>query len=354
MTFSRELHRSMRQLRELHPADRKHSGAKRTYGRVNSRNIRRFHGSAARDPQLRDIMKSILMKPIILLVALCSLVSAQRGRGDRPPGADMNSFPRPIEMHDTVWIEEMTQLEIRDSLKAGKTSAIVMIGGMEDNGPYVIVSQHNSIGHAMCDMIARKVGNTLCGPVIGMAPGNPDKSPNPGSVVLSPETFKGNVSDIASSLRGQGFRHIFFMVDHGSDQKPAVEAIDALNQKWKGEGATAYYVKEFYNYTELEKYEADVLGVHEKTDGFHDDYYTASISLAIDPETLRMPERIKAKKTMLNGQDMKYAQALEDGRKMMQYRLDAACARHSASVEAMTRGRKQAATALVECWFAPA
>lgn len=264
------------------------------------------------------------MKPFLLFIAATATLVAQQGRGNRPPRVDMNTFPRPIDMHDTVWIEDMTQLEIRDSLKAGKTSAIVMVGGMEDNGPYVIVSQHNSIGHAMCDMIARKLGNALCGPVVGMAPGNPEKSPNPGSIVLSPETFKGNVTDIATSLRGEGFHNIFFMVDHGSDQKPTVEAIDAFNQKWKGDGATAYYIKEFYNYNELEKYESDALGVHEKTDGFHDDYYTASISLAIDPETLRMPERVKAKKTMLNGQDMNSPKALEDGKKMMQYRLDAA------------------------------
>ena len=81
---------------------------------------------------------------------------------------------------------------------------------------------------------------------------------------------------------------------------------------------------EYYNYNEVEKFEHDVLGVTEKREGFHDDYYTASISLAIDPETLRMPERVKARKTMLNGQDMNTPKALEDGKKMMQYRLDAA------------------------------
>ena len=265
-----------------------------------------------------------MLKPLLLLAALCSLLYAQQGRGPQPPRVDMSTAPRPIEMFDTVWIEDMTQLEIRDSLRSGKTSALIMIGGMEDNGPYVIVSQHNSISHAMCDKIARQLGNALCGPVVGMAPGNPDKSPNPGSIVLSPETFKANVSDIASSMRTQGFRNIFVMVDHGADQRPAEEAISALNGKWKGEGATAYYVKEFYNYSELEKYESEVLGVKENSDGFHDDYYTASISLAIDPETLRMPERIKAKKTMLNGQEMNTPKALADGRKIMQYRLDAA------------------------------
>lgn len=113
------------------------------------------------------------MKWLLLAVALCPALWAQQGRGSRPPRADMNAFPRPIEMHDTVWIEEMTQVEIRDSLKAGKNSAIVMIGGMEDNGPYVIVSQHNSIGHAMCDKIARKVGNALCGRLSAWCRGTP-------------------------------------------------------------------------------------------------------------------------------------------------------------------------------------
>ena len=81
-----------------------------------------------------------------------------RGRGNRQ---DMATIARPIDMHDTVWIEDMTQLEVRDSLKAGKTTALVFAGGMEDNGPYVTVSQHNLIVHAMCDSIARKLGRPI-------------------------------------------------------------------------------------------------------------------------------------------------------------------------------------------------
>ena len=47
-----------------------------------------------------------------LLMAQAAALCAQR-----PTRVDMDTFPRPIEMRDTVWIEEMTQLEIRDSLK---------------------------------------------------------------------------------------------------------------------------------------------------------------------------------------------------------------------------------------------
>src|SRR6516225_9896156 len=57
------------------------------------------------------------------------------------PRVDVLKMDRPIEMHDTVWIEDLTSLEIRDSLKAGKTTAIVMAGGMEENGPYLTMGK---------------------------------------------------------------------------------------------------------------------------------------------------------------------------------------------------------------------
>jgi creatinine amidohydrolase/Fe(II)-dependent formamide hydrolase-like protein len=244
-----------------------------------------------------------------------------RGRGNRQ---DMSTIPRPIDMHDTVWIEDMTQLEVRDSLKAGKTTALVFAGGMEDNGPYVTVSQHNLIVHAMCDSIARKLGNALCAPIVGMSPGVPDRSKNPGSVVLSLETFKAVTADIATSLKTEGFLNIMFMVDHGADARPMQAAAKELSDKWAGSGAAVYYVPEYYNYNEVEKFEKDVLGVTEKREGFHDDYYTASISVAIDPVEARMQERIKAGKTTINGVDLAVPKAVEDGKKIMAMREEAA------------------------------
>jgi creatinine amidohydrolase len=239
---------------------------------------------------------------------------------------DMATLPRPIDMRDTVWIEDMTQIEIRDSLAAGKTTALIFVGGMEDNGPYVTVSQHNSISKAMCDMIARKLTNALCAPILGMAPGNPETSKNPGSVVVSPETFKGVLADTAASLKIEGFKNVMFMVDHGADQGPTTEVSKTLAEKWKGSGAMAYYVPEYYDYNEVETFEHDVLKVEEKREGYHDDYYVASISVAIDPNGARMPERIKASKTTINGVELNSPKAVEDGKKIMAFRRDAAVA----------------------------
>jgi creatinine amidohydrolase/Fe(II)-dependent formamide hydrolase-like protein len=235
----------------------------------------------------------------------------------------MKTMARPIDVHDTVWIEDMTVLEIRDALKAGKTTALVFAGGMEDNGPYITVSQHNSIVHTMCDSISRRLGNALCAPIIPMAPGVPTQAQGPGSVTLTAETFKGMAVDIGTSLKAQGFTNILYMVDHGADQRPLVEAAKTLAEQWKGSGTSAYYVPEYYDYTEVEQYEKDVLGVHEKREGFHDDYYTASMSVAIDPVSARMAERKKAGKTSINGVDLAGEKAVEDGKKIMAFRTDA-------------------------------
>jgi len=264
-------------------------------------------------------MKSIATAAVVLMAGV-----ALAQQPSKPPRVDMATLPRPIEMHDTVWIEDMTLVEIRDSLKAGKTTALVLVGGMEDNGPYVTVSQHNSVVRYIGERIARQLGNALIAPVVGMAPGNPETSQSPGSIVLSNDTYKHVLADIGESLKAEGFKNILFLVDHGGDTAGAIEAAKTLADKWKGTGVRAMYVAPYYNYDAVEKFEHDVLGVHEKSEGYHDDYYTAAISVAIDPNGVRLPERQKAHKTSINGMDLASPKAIEDGKKIIAYRTDVA------------------------------
>ena len=52
---------------------------------------------------------------------------------------------RPIPAIDRVFIEELTWMEVRDAIKAGKTTVIVGTGGIEQNGPYVATGKHNYV-----------------------------------------------------------------------------------------------------------------------------------------------------------------------------------------------------------------
>jgi creatinine amidohydrolase/Fe(II)-dependent formamide hydrolase-like protein len=131
------------------------------------------------------------------------------------------------------------------------------------------------------------------------------------------------LADEATSLKTEGFKNVVLLVDHGADQAPTVEVSKSLGEKWKGSGTLIAYVPEYYNYNEVETFEHDVLPVQETRDGYHDDYYTASISVAIDPNGARMPERIKAGKTTINGVDLADPKAVEDGKKIMELRAAA-------------------------------
>jgi hypothetical protein len=151
---------------------------------------------------------------------------------------------------------------------------------------------------AMGDPIARALGNALIAPIVTLEPGNPERVRMPGTVLLSPETFKAVVSDMAVSLKTQGFKHIVLLGDSGGNIKPLTEAAEALNAKWKAAGSDvrAYSITEYYNYGEVEEFEKTALGIHEQMEGLHDDYYISAIIAVHDPNGVRMPERVKAGK----------------------------------------------------------
>lgn len=53
----------------------------------------------------------------------------------------------PAFAQDSVYIEELTWTEIRDAIKAGKTTVILPTGGTEQNGPHMVMGKHNFIIH---------------------------------------------------------------------------------------------------------------------------------------------------------------------------------------------------------------
>ena len=155
------------------------------------------------------------------------------------PRVNVADMPRPIDMRDTLWIEDLTVLEVRDLIKAGKTTALILTGGIEENGPYLTTGKHNNVLRAMGDPIARALGNALIAPIVTLEPGNPERIRMPGTVLLSPETFKAVVSDMAVSLKTQGFKHIVLLGDSGGNIKPLTEAAEALNASGRPRAATS-------------------------------------------------------------------------------------------------------------------
>lgn len=255
------------------------------------------------------------------------------------PRVDVTNMPRPIDMHDTVWIEDLTMLEVRDLIKDGKTTALVLAGGIEENGPYLTTGKHNNVLKATGESIARALGNALVVPIVTLEPGNPSR-PNlsPGTVVLSQATYRAVLTDIATSLRSQGFIDVVLLGDSGGNLKGMEEVAASLNGEWKGQGTTVHFIREYYNYADVEKFEEEHLGIHEKMEGYHDDYYISSIIATVDTDGIRMPERRRAGKFVINGVPLDpIEKTIENGRKIVQFRTDATVAAIKTSMAAKSR-----------------
>ena len=61
-----------------------------------------------------------------------------------PINPDPNTA-RPIDAVDTVFIEDMTWMEVRDAMRSGKRTVIVATGGVEQNGPYLVTGKHSMV-----------------------------------------------------------------------------------------------------------------------------------------------------------------------------------------------------------------
>src|SRR5437660_12572769 len=113
-------------------------------------------------------MKKITFALVVLFMVVGSAVSTSQTtaqqpaqgqrRGGDPNRIDVLNMVRPIEIHDTVWMADLTSVEARDLIKAGKTTALVMTGGVEENGPYMVLDKHNIVSRVMGEAIARQLG----------------------------------------------------------------------------------------------------------------------------------------------------------------------------------------------------
>jgi creatinine amidohydrolase/Fe(II)-dependent formamide hydrolase-like protein len=246
---------------------------------------------------------------------------------------DMDTFPRPIEMADNVWLEELTMLEVRDLLADGWTTALILTGGIEENGPYLTTGKHNHVLKVMGESIARRFGNTLVAPIVTIEPGNPERASSPGGIRYSQETYRAVLRDYATSLKAQGFTNIFLMGDSGGNSRGMAAVAEELRAAWAGQGVVIAHIPEYYNYDDVLEYQRDVLGVDEdpRVEGLHDDYYITSIIMNDDPDYVRLDERVAADRASINGISLlPVEKTIWHGRQLIDFRTDA-------TVEAMRR-----------------
>ena len=234
-------------------------------------------------------------------------------------------MPRPIEAYDSVFLEELTWLEVRDALRAGKTTVLVATGGIEQNGPYLALGKHNYVLRAVTEAVARKLGNALVAPIIAFVPEGDIYPPTghmryPGTISLAEDTFRRLLTDVASSLKTHGFRNIVLLGDSGGNQAGMKEVASALTGKWTGGAARIHYIPEFYNNAGLTRW-LESQGIRQVDEGHHDDFGMTATMLVVDPNTVRMRQRLARGKFSINGVNLTpVSKTIQMGRRIIDYR----------------------------------
>ncbi len=213
--------------------------------------------------------------------------------------------PNPLPAATTVWIEEMTWMDVRDALAAGKTTAIITTGGMEPNGPWLVTGKHNYVLHANCEAIARKLGNALCAPTIKFVPEGRISPPSghmtsPGTISVQESTFRALLTDIVHSLKVHGFTNIILIGDSGGNQNGQRAVADSLTAIWQGAPIVAH-VQEYYDYAKVSEHMKTRGLTSGTSDGLHDDPVITLNMLLDDPKSVRYDERVKANLATIDG-----------------------------------------------------
>jgi creatinine amidohydrolase len=220
-------------------------------------------------------------------LALAAPLAAQRpatapdtGPGGTPP--------------DTVLLEELTWAEARDLVKAGTTTVIIPTAGTEQKGPHMADGEHKFVMAHMANLIARAVGKTLVAPVITYVPEGSWDPPTghmryPGSITLPEDRFTELLVHAGRSLKAGGFQTVLFIGESGGNRTGMKAATDRLNELWKGSGARAFWIDDYYtkSHADQNAYITKTMGIPEDKIGGHANLLDTSELLVAAPQHVR-------------------------------------------------------------------
>lgn len=164
-----------------------------------------------------------------------------------PALAQAPSVPQP----NSVFLEELTWVEVRDAIASGKTTVIVPTGGTEQNGPHMALGKHNYLVKYKAGQIAEQLGNALVAPVVAYVPegeiGPPtDHMRFAGTISVPQDVFIKVIEYAARSLKQHGFIDIAFVGDSGGNQEGQKLAAEALNREWAATTARVHHITAYY------------------------------------------------------------------------------------------------------------
>jgi len=152
---------------------------------------------------------------------------------------------------NSVFLEELTWVEVRDVIAAGTTTVIIPTGGTEQNGPHMALGKHNYLVKYKASEVAKKLGNALVAPVVAYVPEGDVNPPTghmrfAGTITLPQDVFAKVLEYAARSLKQHGFLDIAFIGDSGGNQAGQQLVAELLNEEWAATNVRVHHITAYY------------------------------------------------------------------------------------------------------------
>jgi len=243
------------------------------------------------------------------------------------------------ELPDTVFIEELTWTEVRDAIKAGKTTVIFPTGGTEQNGAHMVLGKHNFIVKHAAEQIARRLGNALVAPVLAYVPEGSIDPPSghmrySGTISLPDDVFTKVTEYAAHSFRASGFKDIVLIGDSGGNQKALQAVASSLNKQWMKSNVRVHFVSEYYNEKPFREW-LQSQGEKPADIGTHAGIIDTSQLMAMNPNGIRSDKLAAGGDRNVTGATGNPARAsVAYGKKGLEMKIDGAVAQIGKSIAA--------------------
>lgn len=196
--------------------------------------------------------------------------------------------------HPSVYLEELTWIELRDRVQAGTTTVLVPIGGTEQSGPQMALGKHNVRARLLAGQIAERLGNALVAPTLAYVPEGAIDPPTahmrfPGTISIPDASFESLLESTARSFCQHGLHEVVLLGDHGGYQKNLERVAARFEHAAANRPAChVHALTAYYRVTQTAFIEAlKARGFKDDEIGTHAGLADTALSLALDPALVR-------------------------------------------------------------------
>lgn len=178
-----------------------------------------------------------------------------------------NEDVKPYDVR-SLWLQDLTWIEVKDALKHGVKRVIIPTAGIEQGGKHLPLNKHEIVIRHTAEKVAEQLGNTLVAPIMSYVPEEVHMA-FPGTISLREETFEAVLRDTVESLQKHGFTHIYMMGDSGGNQAAQQKVAEELSKKFRyAKGVTIasldhyYFYNGQYDWLKTQGFKDDEIGTH--------------------------------------------------------------------------------------------